>query len=131
MSSRRNFLTTIASVSVMGGLAGCSDAIENANLGRGDTLSSSDTFGFEEIGGTDSIYSVTITAPHYCELTYQGEVRKPEEGFEGVGKVDILVISEPVYRDISLSGSETTTGYQGLDVSFLENPPADRIESPS
>jgi len=127
MTNRRDFLLSVSATLATTALAGCT----GSTTGRGDTLDSSDTFEFKEIGGTEPIYSIGITAPHYCELTYQGEIRKPDEGFEEVGKVDILVISEPVYREILLSGSESEDSFAGLDADFLENPPTDRIESAS
>lgn len=127
MANRRDFLLTASATLATATLAGCT----GSNTGRGDTLDSSDTFEFKEIGGTEPIYSIGITATRYCELTYRGEVRKAEEGFENAGEVDILVISEPVYRDILLSGSESEDSFAGLDSDFLENPPSDRIESPS
>lgn len=126
MPTRRDFLLTGSSVAAVT-VAGCAGEA----TGRGDKLDASDTNGFEELGGTEPIYIGGITASRYCELTYEGEVRKPEEGFEDAGEVDILVVSEPVFRDIWLSGSESDTGYTGLDESFLADPPQDRIESAS
>ena len=123
MADRRNFLLAASTTLTGATLAGCT--------GKGGTLDSSDTFGFEEIGGANPIHSVVVTATRYCELTYQGEVRKTEEGFENAGEVDILVVSEPVFREIYLSGSESGSGFIGLNSNFLSNPPSNKIEAPS
>lgn len=127
MANRRDFLLTASATLATATLAGCT----GSNTGRGDSLDASDTNGFEELGGTEPIYIDGFTASQYCEFTYQGEIKKLDEGFEDVGKIDILVVSEPVFRNIWLSGSESDSGFAGFDENFLENPPENRIESAS
>jgi hypothetical protein len=124
MQNRRQLIQTFASLSIATGLAGCS----GATTGRGETLDASDTFGFKEIDG-GGIYAVGISASHYCELEYIGELRKPEEGFEEAGQVDALIVSEPTFREILLDASESI--FSGIDESFLQKPPSEKIESPS
>lgn len=90
MDSRRRFLGKMASVSLVGGLAGCS--------GRGVRLDSSEYTGLEIPGGR--AHALSQAGGHFFEMEYTVNIQKPESGFEDSGPVDILVISEENYRDL-------------------------------
>ena len=119
MGSRRRFLGKMASVSVIGGLAGCSEAVENANTGRGELLDGSESTGLEIPGG--QAYLLSQAGSHFLEMEYSVNIQKPESGFEDSGSVDIIVLSENAYREVDMD--------EGISQEFLDNPNSGDIES--
>jgi len=110
MDSRRRFLGKMASVSLVGGLAGCS--------GRGVRLDSSEYTGLEIPGGR--AHALSQAGGHFFEMEYTVNVQKPESGFEDAGPVDILVISEENFREVAT--------YGGISGEFLDSPNSGDIE---
>jgi len=120
MDNRRRFLQ-IASGSVIGGLAGCSDFAENINQGRGEKLNGAASLEAREIPGGRAL-AVSVSGSHFLEMDYRVDIQKPESGFEDAGPVDILIVSEESFREIDEGGGNLNQG-------FLDNPDSGEIES--
>lgn len=118
MESRRRFLGTMASLSVIGGLSGCSEAVENANTGKGELLDAAESSGLEIPGGR--AYVVSQSGSHFLQMDYNVNIQKPESGFEDSGPVDIIVLSEDSFREVNMD--------HGINQDFLDNPNTGDIE---
>lgn len=104
---------------MIGGLAGCSESIEDANLGRGELLDATESTALEIPGG--NAYVVSQSGSHFLEMEYSVTIQKPESGFEEAGPVDIIILSEDSFREVNQE--------DGIDQDFLDDPDSGNIES--